>query len=71
MNKGNKTDHYLYSTWRSMKWRCYGENASDYRLYGGRGIRVCKRWREDFWAFVEDMGDRPEGYTLDLSLIHI
>ncbi len=57
--------HPLYTTWRQMKHRCYGENCADFPYYGGRGIAVCKRWRESFEAFVTDMGERPEGHTLD------
>jgi len=44
--------------------RCTNPNRADYRLYGGRGIKVCKRWR-DFAAFLADMGERPKGKTLD------
>lgn len=57
--------HPLYATWRQMKHRCYGENSSGYEYYGGRGIFVCDRWRNSFEAFAEDMGDRPEGFTLE------
>jgi hypothetical protein len=48
-----------------MKARCYNPKATGYKNYGGRGIKVCKRWRQSFRAFLEDMGDRPEGMTLD------
>lgn len=41
--------------------RCTNENNKSYPHYGGRGISVCEEWRNDFWAFVADVGDRPEG----------
>ena len=50
--------HPLYSTWNSMKDRCRNPRNPKYRLYGGRGIRVCSRW-EDFVAFLADMGTKP------------
>jgi hypothetical protein len=56
--------HPLYATWCSMRQRCRDENHPGYRLYGGRGIEVCSRW-DDFAAFVEDMGERPDGMSLD------
>jgi hypothetical protein len=51
--------HPLYCVWRSMVDRCYRENNPHYGNYGGRGIKVCARWRHDFAAFLSDMGDRP------------
>jgi len=57
--------HPLYSTWKSMISRCNNPNNSSYKYYGGRGIRVCKDWENSFWAFVEDVGEKPEGKTLD------
>lgn len=48
-----------------MKSRCYNKNRHSYRHYGGRGIKVCDRWLNDFWAFVKDMGDRPKDHSLD------
>ena len=54
-----------YSTWRSMLQRCYHENLNCYEYYGGRGIKVCDRWKESFKAFKEDMGLRPEQRTID------
>jgi hypothetical protein len=44
--------------------RCRNKNAENYKWYGGRGIKVCKRW-EKFENFKKDMGERPKGMTLD------
>lgn len=49
-----------------MKTRCYNPNHSDFRYYGARGIEVCERWRDDFLAFLGDMGKRPHPkYSID------
>ena len=45
--------------------RCYRPNSNGFHNYGGRGITVCDRWRESFANFLADMGERPEGKTLD------
>ena len=47
-----------------MRSRCNNPNHPQFHNYGGRGITVCDRW-DDFWLFVEDMGECPEGFTLD------
>jgi hypothetical protein len=48
-----------------MRQRCSNPNASNYARYGGRGISVCALWAKDFWAFVDYIGPRPIGSTLD------
>lgn len=48
-------EHYI---WKQMRRRCNSPRVKDYPRYGGRGIRVCKRW-ESFAAFLKDMGRRP------------
>lgn len=52
-------------SWSGMKQRCLNPHHPQYKDYGGRGIRVCKRWLNDYEAFLEDMGERPPGMTLD------
>jgi hypothetical protein len=54
-----------YGIWRSMKSRCYVTSSSNYRFYGGRGVRICDRWLKDYAAFRADMGPCPEGFTID------
>lgn len=53
-----------YISWRSMRARCLYEGATQYEYYGGRGITICERW-DKFQNFLADMGERPEGTTLD------
>lgn len=53
-----------YKSWISMRQRCENPNNSAFHLYGGAGIFVCERW-QSFDKFLEDMGQRPEGCTLD------
>lgn len=54
----------IHGIWSSMLSRCTNPNVTAYRNYGARGIVVCERWHS-FENFYADMGDRPEGMTLD------
>lgn len=54
-----------HHTWTNMVARCTNPNRPDYRYYGGRGIEVCEAWRDSFAAFLADMGEKPEGRSLD------
>lgn len=49
----SKYPYKLYSTYRGMKRRCYSEKCEKYPYYGGRGIRICEEWLNDYSAFAE------------------
>lgn len=46
-----KSNTLQYEIWKSMKQRCYNSNNKDYPNYGGRGIKVCDEWKDDFLTF--------------------
>lgn len=48
-----------YRTWQNMINRCYNKKYKQYKDYGGRGIRVCDKWRNSFMDFLADMGLKP------------
>jgi len=52
-------------SWENMIARCHTPTSKSYSNYGGRGISVCSRWRESFESFVQDMGKRPAGTTIE------
>lgn len=54
-----------YRSWMAMKTRCYNRNRKDWPLYGGKGIAVCDRWKDNFLNFLTDMGLRPNNMTID------
>lgn len=56
---GKRENHPLYQTWLGMRRRCSDEKYRDFLNYGARGITVCDKWQNDFWAFVSDMGPKP------------
>jgi hypothetical protein len=62
--KHGKTKTRAYVVWDNMMRRCTNPNDPRWPLYGGRGIKVCKKWLS-FSGFYEDMSDPPEGLTLD------
>lgn len=60
-NGRDASKHPLYNSWRAMADRCLCESNKHFKDYGGRGIKICDRWRPPygFWNFVDDMGDKP------------
>lgn len=55
-----------YSTWAALINRCENQEDKSYKDYGGRGIKVCQRWRNSFADFLKDMGRRPsEKHSID------
>jgi len=54
-----------YTTWQSIKTRCSCRSYPSYYRYGGRGIFVCDRWLHSFENFLKDMGERPEGCSIE------
>lgn len=55
-----------YRIWTGMITRCENPNTAAFDYYGGRGVRICARWRESFEAFLADVGPRPgSGYSID------
>lgn len=54
----------LHRAWQHMRARCNNPNHPQWTRYGGRGIRVCKRW-DDYAAFAADMGEPPAGMSID------
>lgn len=53
-----------YRTWKEMRQRCNNPNATQYKWYGAKGIGIDSRW-DEYINFVLDMGERPEGKTID------
>lgn len=69
VTKHGKINTPTYKTWNMMLQRCLNTQYDKYSSYGGRGITVCDRWNPrvggSFENFLEDMGERPQGLTLD------
>lgn len=64
--RDGRQSHDLFGLWRAMIRRCHDPKVECFGNYGARGISVCQRWRDSFWNFVSDVGDRPsQSHTLD------
>jgi len=54
-----------YKVWAGMKNRCNNKDDPSYDRYGGRGIKVCKKWKRSFEDFISDIGGIPKGLSID------
>lgn len=61
---GISTDEY--KIWAGAKRRCTDKTYKGYKNYGGRGIKMCNEWRDNFSKFIEEVGRRPGNeYSID------
>lgn len=62
-----ESDSPAYISWRGMLDRCRNPRHKSWKTYGGRGVRVCVRWcnSNGFKNFLQDMGPRPKGTTIE------
>lgn len=65
--KHGKVNTRIYNIWSSMKKRCYLKTHIHYKNYGGRGIKVCEEWKNDFMSFYNWAMNNgyKEGLTID------
>jgi hypothetical protein len=62
---GGKKKSRTYISYGNMIARCHNPRNKRYADYGGRGILVCEPWRNSFFSFLSDMGECPQGHTID------
>ena len=65
MNYHGHSYSKTYKIWTGIIQRCTNERDKNYHQYGDRGIEVCSRWLESFENFLEDMGECPDGLSID------
>ncbi len=54
-----------YASWNGAKSRCFRKKDAMFKNYGARGITMCGQWKKSFESFLKDMGNCPDGMTLD------
>lgn len=61
---GKITRSPTYRSWTGIRTRCLNPNDATYQRYGAKGVTMCERWNK-FENFLADMGERPEGKSID------
>lgn len=61
----NLSETKAHSIWKNMKNRCLNKNYNRFKNYGGRGIKVCDRWKNSFANFFQDTGECPQNYSIE------
>ena len=59
--KHGATQSKEYNCWRNIIQRCYNPRNKRYNSYGAKGVVCCDKWRNDFAAFLKDVGRSPDG----------
>lgn len=69
IHRGKYSNSSEWSSYKNMRLRCYDPNHRSYRWYGGKGIKVCDRWMETPYGFlnmISDLGEKPnQSYQID------
>lgn len=69
VSRNGESKTRIYRIWRAMRHRCYNKNDTHYSIYGGRGIKVCQEWKDNFSIFKE--WALNNGYQDDLTIDRI
>ena len=75
-SKHRKTNNRLFHVWVSMRGRCNNPKNTAYKNYGGRGIKVCKEWQDDFmnfynWAIKNGYDENAEYSKCTLERLNV
>ena len=67
--KHKQSNTRIYRIWSGIKERCYNPNKNEFKSYGGRGIKMCLEWKDDFETFYD--WAMANGYSVELSIDRI
>ena len=69
-NRSDLVYRGFYARWKGMHDRCYDITNNHYDSYGGRGIKICDRWKDNFVNFFYDMWESYKSHVQEYSLVH-